>query len=160
MSYSQIFRRMNRILKSAVNDAYERLTRNEQELADFDAELKRSAGESGAQRARASQSAGAGKPGGQGGRRDGGASGGSNAGGGARGRRKPGEKDDAHYYSILGVTRSATDAQVSAAYKSLMRRYHPDKTSALPEDKQRQAAEKAKLITEAYHIIKRRRKPG
>jgi len=29
-------------------------------------------------------------------------------------------------YAILGLTRDATQAQISAAYRTLLRRYHPD----------------------------------
>ncbi|MDX9760293.1 MAG: J domain-containing protein [Bacteroidota bacterium] len=172
MSYSQILRRLNRIIQSTVNDALDNLSRaNKDELDDFDRELRgesRSAGgaTTGGQRAGQGQSgygqagqhrSGSGHGASGSGQRSSG--GGQEAGQSSskEGRRKPGEKDDAFYYSILGLTPSASEVDIRKAYRRLMSQYHPDRVATLGEDLQRAAAEKAKTINEAYQIIERRR---
>lgn len=172
MSYSQILRRLNRMIQSTVNDALDNLSRaNKDELDDFDRELRgesRSAGgaTTGGQRAGQGQSgygqagqhrSGSGHGASGSGQRSSG--GGQEAGQSSskEGRRKPGEKDDAFYYSILGLTPSASEVDIRKAYRRLMSQYHPDRVATLGEDLQRAAAEKAKTINEAYQIIERRR---
>ena len=54
------------------------------------------------------------------------------------------EKD---YYSILGVTRASEEVVIRAAYRALMRRYHPD------ADASAEAAERAREINEAYSVL-------
>lgn len=53
------------------------------------------------------------------------------------------------YYETLGVTRSADEKEIKAAYRKLARQYHPD---ANPGDKS--AEEKFKEISEAYEVLK------
>jgi len=55
------------------------------------------------------------------------------------------------YYKVLGVERSATEADVTKAYKRLALRHHPDKHPD-PEDKAR-AEETFKRISEAYSVL-------
>jgi len=50
----------------------------------------------------------------------------------------------ADYYSILGVSPSAESEVIEAAWKALMKKYHPD-TNHSPN-----AALQAQLINEAY----------
>ncbi|MCL4366930.1 DnaJ domain-containing protein, partial [Patescibacteria group bacterium] len=51
------------------------------------------------------------------------------------------------YYEILGVSKSASDAEIKAAYRKLARQYHPD------VDKTAGAAERFKEVSEAYQVL-------
>jgi curved DNA-binding protein CbpA len=52
------------------------------------------------------------------------------------------------YYVLLEVPPTATLAQIKRAYRRLARKYHPDMNNGDPE-----AAERFKLITEAYEVL-------
>ncbi|MCG8749606.1 molecular chaperone DnaJ [Tenacibaculum finnmarkense] len=52
------------------------------------------------------------------------------------------------YYEILGVSRSATQAEIKKGYRKMAIKYHPDKN---PDDKS--AEEKFKSCAEAYEIL-------
>ena len=56
------------------------------------------------------------------------------------------EKRD--YYEVLGVSKTATDAEIKKAYRKLAMKYHPDYN---PGDKE--AEEKFKEINEAYEVL-------
>jgi DnaJ like chaperone protein len=62
-------------------------------------------------------------------------------------------------YEIIGVDRSASDAEVKKAYRRLMNQHHPDKLVAkgLPEEMIRLATEKTQEIKKAYELIKKSR---
>jgi curved DNA-binding protein len=52
------------------------------------------------------------------------------------------------YYETLGVVRSATEAEIKAAYRKLARKYHPD------VNKEAGAEDQFKEIGEAYAVLK------
>lgn len=52
------------------------------------------------------------------------------------------------YYDVLGVSRSATDKEISSAFRKLARQYHPD---THPDDKD--AESKFKAVNEAYQVL-------
>ena len=56
------------------------------------------------------------------------------------------EKRD--YYEVLGVSKSASDAEIKKAYRNLAKKYHPD---LHPGDKEAEA--KFKEVSEAYEIL-------
>jgi molecular chaperone DnaJ len=51
------------------------------------------------------------------------------------------------FYEVLGVSKTASDAEIKSAYRKLARQHHPD------VDKSEGAAEKFKEISEAYQIL-------
>lgn len=59
-------------------------------------------------------------------------------------------------YSILGVSSTASDAEVKRSYRRLISRHHPDKlvSKGLPDEMLKIATEKTKDIQRAYDIIK------
>ena len=62
-------------------------------------------------------------------------------------------------YEILGVAKSASDADVKKAYRRLMNQHHPDKlvSKGLPEEMIKLANEKTQQIREAYELVKKSR---
>ena len=53
------------------------------------------------------------------------------------------------FYEILGVPRTATEAELKSAYRSLAKKYHPDQNQGDPE-----AETKFKELNEAYDALK------
>ena len=72
--------------------------------------------------------------------------------------RTPGEQRQtlAQAYEILGVAKTASDAEVKKAYRRMMSQHHPDKLIAkgLPEEMIKLATEKTQQIRAAYEQIK------
>src|SRR5437868_14398812 len=52
------------------------------------------------------------------------------------------------YYEILGVPRTASDAEIKKAFRKLAREFHPDVAK-----NKKQAEEKFKEINEAYEVL-------
>jgi len=63
-------------------------------------------------------------------------------------------------YKALGISASASDAEVKKAYRGLMKEYHPDKLIAkgLPEDMVKVATERAQEVQAAYDLVQKHRK--
>lgn len=55
--------------------------------------------------------------------------------------------DQKDYYEILGVTKSATEAEIKRAYRKLALQYHPDR------NKGKDAEAKFKEVTKAYEVL-------
>ncbi len=60
-------------------------------------------------------------------------------------------------YTILELKPSATDAEVKKAYRSLVKKYHPDKLQHLGKVHVKAAEEKFKKIQESYELIRTKR---
>lgn len=61
--------------------------------------------------------------------------------------RMPEIRADEDYYATLGVSRSASDAEIKAAFRRLARKYHPDVNKA--DD----AKEKFQQVSRAYEVL-------
>jgi curved DNA-binding protein len=57
------------------------------------------------------------------------------------------------YYETLGVSKTATDAEIKKAYFALAKKYHPDHNQG-----DKSAEEKFKAINEAYEVLKDKEK--
>lgn len=60
-------------------------------------------------------------------------------------------KDDFDPYAVLGVERTASDAEIRAAYRDLVAKYHPDKHQGNPLEGL--AAEKMADVNRAYEVL-------
>ena len=60
-----------------------------------------------------------------------------------------------NYYDILGLTKSASDADIKKAYKKMAMQYHPDRNKG-----DKKAEEKFKEVNEAYQVLGDKEKKG
>ena len=60
-------------------------------------------------------------------------------------------------YKILEIDKSATDAEVKTAYRTMAKKYHPDKLQHMDEAYQKGAQEKFTKVREAYEQILKER---
>lgn len=65
-------------------------------------------------------------------------------------------------YAVLGVSHTATDAEVTKAYRRLMNRNHPDKLHAkgLPDAMMKLAEERTRQVRAAYELVREARGAG
>ena len=60
-------------------------------------------------------------------------------------------------YKVLEITESATDAEVKRAYRTMVKKYHPDRVSHLGEEHLKGAEEKFRTVQKAYEYIQNKR---
>ena len=61
-------------------------------------------------------------------------------------------------YSVLGVSRNATDEEIKKAYRKLSRKYHPDANIKNPNKDQAEA--KFKEVQKTYQLLMKEREYG
>ncbi|WP_139956891.1 tellurite resistance TerB family protein [Flavicella sediminum] len=66
-------------------------------------------------------------------------------------------KDSESAYKILEIEKSATDQELKAAYRKMVKKHHPDKVKHLGDEHVKGAEEKFLKIQEAYEQIKKER---
>ena len=60
-------------------------------------------------------------------------------------------------YKILEIERTVTDAEVKKAYRTMAKKYHPDKLQHMDEAYQKGAEEKFRMVQEAYEQLQKER---
>ena len=60
-----------------------------------------------------------------------------------------------HYRHVLGVSGSAGEEEIRAAYRTQLAKYHPDKVTHLGDEFYDLASRRTKEIIEAYEFFKR-----
>lgn len=60
-------------------------------------------------------------------------------------------------YTVLGISKTATDEDVVKAYKSMAKKHHPDRVASAGEAAVKDAEEKMRKINEAFEYIKESR---
>ena len=56
-------------------------------------------------------------------------------------------------YKILEIERSATTSEIKTAYRTMVKKYHPDKLQHMDEVYRKGAEEKFRKVQEAYEQI-------
>lgn len=72
----------------------------------------------------------------------------------ARGGQKTESKGIEYYYSVLGVSSKATDAEVKKAYRKLAMECHPDHYANSSEEVRKHANERFREVNKAYEAVK------
>ena len=62
-----------------------------------------------------------------------------------------------NYYKTLGLSSSATKAEIKIAYRKLAKKYHPDKLVTDDPALKKGAQEKFQEVQKAYEIIQKER---
>ena len=57
------------------------------------------------------------------------------------------------YYEVLGVNKNATQPEIKTAYRTLAKKYHPDKFRNRPQEEIKEAEEKFKEASEAFSVL-------
>lgn len=57
------------------------------------------------------------------------------------------------YYTILGISRTATQSEIKTAYRSLLKKIHPDTVDTLSSELRSKAEEVTQVIVEAYSVL-------
>ena len=70
----------------------------------------------------------------------------------------PNGSDSEKWYTILGITKDATDTEVKRAYRKMAVKYHPDKLIGVSDDIKKLAEEKFLVVKESYEQIMKIRK--
>ena len=60
-------------------------------------------------------------------------------------------------YKILEIDKDASDAEIKKAYRSMVKKYHPDKLQNMDEAYQKGATEKFNQVQEAYEQLQKER---
>lgn len=71
-----------------------------------------------------------------------------------RRREKP-EPQGPDPYTVLGISRDASDDEIAQAYREQMKRYHPDRVADLGDELQRVAHDKTVEIQRAYDRLRK-----
>lgn len=66
-------------------------------------------------------------------------------------------KEAGNAYKILEIDKTASDAEIKKAYRSMAKKYHPDKLQHLPDHLQKGAEEKFRAVQEAYEKLQKER---
>ena len=65
--------------------------------------------------------------------------------------------DSENAYKILEITKSATSDEIKKAYRTMAKKYHPDKVLHLGKEHQKGAEEKFRQVQEAYERLQKER---
>ena len=60
-------------------------------------------------------------------------------------------------YKILEISKSASDADLKAAYRKMVKKYHPDKLASMGEEHKKGAQDKFIKVQQAYELISKER---
>jgi len=66
-------------------------------------------------------------------------------------------KQAGNAYKILEIEKTATDSEIKKAYRTMAKKYHPDKLQHLPEHLQKGAEDKFRSVQEAYEKLQKER---